>query len=95
MRILKITAGVAVIALAIAYIASPYAAASGFSSALANYDANEASEYIDYPSVRQKIKDDMQQYYEILLFPVQHRNELIMKKQEFNSTMGATIFSKN
>lgn len=59
MKILKITAVVAIIALAIAYIASPYAAASGFSNALANYDANEASEYIDYPSVRQKIKDDM------------------------------------
>lgn len=59
MRILKITSGVVIIALTIAYIVSPYAAASSFSNALANYDANEASEYIDYPSVRQKIKDDM------------------------------------
>jgi len=59
MRILKITAIVAALSFVGAYAASPYTAASGFTGALEEYDAQAASEYIDYPSVRQGVKDDM------------------------------------
>ena len=59
MKTIKIALVAAVIALGAGYLGSPYLAASGFTDALKSYDAAEASEYIDYPSVRQGIKDDM------------------------------------
>lgn len=59
MKTIKIALAAALIVLSAGYVGSPYLAASGFTDALKSYDAAEASEYIDYPSVRQGIKDDM------------------------------------
>lgn len=59
MKTIKIALAAVLIALSAGYLGSPYLAASGFTEALKSYDAAEASEYIDYPSVRQGIKDDM------------------------------------
>lgn len=59
MKTIKIVIAATIIALGAGYLGSPYLAASGFTDALKSYDAAEASEYIDYPSVRQGLKDDM------------------------------------
>lgn len=59
MKIIKIAIPIAIIAFLGAYFISPYAAASGFTDSLKSYDAQGASQYIDYPRVRQGIKDDM------------------------------------
>lgn len=59
MKTLKMAVPILLVAVAALYLGSPYLSASGFSSAMKEYNAAEASEYIDYTRVRQGLKDDL------------------------------------
>jgi hypothetical protein len=55
----KIAIGVAVGLFAVYVVAAPYIAVFQMKSAAENHDGEALSEYIEYPSVRQSLKDQM------------------------------------